>query len=240
MENATHLIQPLDIRIFSPLKNEMAKMVQKWSNHPDNHGKTIGKYELIRVIFPALVKALSNKSNIEEGFRASGLYPWDPSQVDFSRMEASNVFTQDNSDVDCVSMEINNVPNHENEDLQTNSALSVIQAASSSKETSVQIEESELLSTAEPSNLTLNVSPLTEVSDMSIQVGDPSVLAPGNSQVSVSSGAPTLDTPDHLAPSTDVLSITESSEPGPTEPEVNYNPVIQFSKSLSLEDRKRR
>ena len=130
-------------------------MVQKWSNHPDNHGKSIGKYELIRVIFPALVKALSNKSNIREGFRASGLYPWDPSQVDFSRMEASNVFTQENSDVDCVSMEINNVSNHDDEVLQTNSALSVIQAASSSKETSFPIEESELLSTAEPSNLTL-------------------------------------------------------------------------------------
>ena len=248
LENSTHLTQPLDIRIFSPLKNEIKKMTQMWSNHPDNRGKTIGKYEIVRVTFPALVKALSNKSNIKEGFRASGLYPWDPSQVDFSRMEASNVFAQETSEaVDGVRIELNDVPNLvDDEDLQaqTTSALTVIQTARSSTEVSVPIEESEFHSSAEPSNLTLNGSALTGVLPMSSSVSDTSVLVPGNGLVSVSSVAPivtpTPDTTDHLAPASDVPSITESSEPSSAEPEASYNPVMQFSKSLSLEDRKRR
>ena len=224
LENATHLTQPLDIRIFSPLKNEMKKMTQVWSNHPDNQGKTIGKYEVIRVVFPALVKALSNKTNIKEGFRASGLYPWDPSQVDFSRMEASNVFIQ------------------ENEDLETNSPLSV--RASSSTEVSVPLQESELhIPSPEPSIPTLNGSALSGVPAVSSPLGDGSVLASGDGQVSVSSVAPILTlTPDTTdqPPASDVPSITESSEPSAAEPEASYNPVMQFSKSLSLEDRKRR
>ena len=85
LENATHLVQPLDVRIFSPAKAEM--------------GKQIDKYELIRVILPALEKTFGNKSLIKEGFRASGLYVegkgFDPSQVDFSRMHASEVFVQE-------------------------------------------------------------------------------------------------------------------------------------------------
>ena len=96
LENATHLVQPLDVRIFSPLKAEMDKRKQLWRDA--NPGKTINKYELIRIILPALEKTLGNKSLIKEGFRASGLYVegkgFDPSQVDFSRMKASEVFAE--------------------------------------------------------------------------------------------------------------------------------------------------
>ena len=95
LENATHLIQPLDVRIFSPIKAEMEKQVEIWRQA--NRGKNITKYELIRVILPALEKGLGNKSLIKEGFRASGLYVegkgFDPSQVDFARLKASEVFT---------------------------------------------------------------------------------------------------------------------------------------------------
>ena len=79
------------------MKAEMEKQLQTWRG--ENPGKTINKYELIRVVLPALEKALGNKSLIKEGFRASGLYVegkgFDPSQVDFSRMKASEVFVQE-------------------------------------------------------------------------------------------------------------------------------------------------
>ena len=101
LENATHLVQPLDVRIFSPAKAEMGKRLQTWRD--ENRGKQIDKYELIRVILPALEKALGNKSLIKEGFRATGLYVegkgFDPSQVDFSRMHASEVFAQEETGV---------------------------------------------------------------------------------------------------------------------------------------------
>ena len=97
LENATHLVQPLDVRIFSPMKAEMVNRVANWRQK--NPGITLNKYELIRVVLPALKTALGNKNTIKEGFRASGLWVegkgWDPSQVDFSRMKASEVFAQD-------------------------------------------------------------------------------------------------------------------------------------------------
>ena len=229
LENATHLIQPLDIRIFSPLKNEMKKMVQLWSNRPENQGKTIGKYELIRVLFPALIKAFSNKSNIEQGFKKSGLFPWDPSQVDFSRMEASDVFTAAENLEDGSSMVLNDVPN-----LVENPSSDIPTAASSFTEASAHNQESELHSSAND-GLTL-----TEVSAMSSPVGDPGIMPPASDQVSVSSGPPIPDTADHSALASDVLSITESREPSVVEPEASYNPVMQFSRNLPLEDRKRR
>ena len=97
LENATHLVQPLDVRIFASVKKGMEKQLQIWRDA--NPGKTINKYDLIRAILPALEKGLGNKSLIKEGFRASGLYVegkgFDPSQVDFSRMKASEVFAQE-------------------------------------------------------------------------------------------------------------------------------------------------
>ena len=110
LENATHLVQPLDVRIFSPMKAEMMNRVASWRQH--NPGVTLNKYELVRVVLPALRTALGNKDTIKEGFRASGLFVegkgWDPSQVDFSRMKASEVFAQkkDNEDPNSVNDEV--------------------------------------------------------------------------------------------------------------------------------------
>ena len=114
LENATHLVQPLDVRIFSPMKAEMMNMVANWRQK--NPGKTLTKYELVRVVLPALRTVLGNKDTIKEGFKCTGLYVpgkgWDPSQVDFSRMKASEVFAQkkDVEDRNSVSEQVPEVP----------------------------------------------------------------------------------------------------------------------------------
>ena len=93
MENSTHLTQPLDRTIFAVFKKELTKKIQAWCL--ENPGKSINKYEVVEIAFPGMVTSLSNKAIIKEGFRATGTYPWDPSQVSFSRMAASSVFASE-------------------------------------------------------------------------------------------------------------------------------------------------
>ena len=79
--NATHLLQPLDVAFFGPLKREWRKVLESWKT--TQRARTVTKDA-----FPGLLKQLlgavcdSNTSkNLEAGFRATGLYPVNPSVV---------------------------------------------------------------------------------------------------------------------------------------------------------------
>ena len=102
LANATHLMQPLDRTIFSPLKREIEKKVHNYNLH--HSGEKLDKYTLIRVAQPAFETALGNSETIIEGFRVCGLVPWDPSAVTISRTKASTVFAS-NKDQSVTNLE---------------------------------------------------------------------------------------------------------------------------------------
>ncbi|XP_034934472.1 uncharacterized protein [Chelonus insularis] len=80
--NSTHIVQPLDISFFHPFKEAWKKTVPKWKNK--NNTLKIKKEE-----FPIVLKYTLDGMNeiekkcIQSGFRGSGLYPFNPTAVDY-------------------------------------------------------------------------------------------------------------------------------------------------------------
>lgn len=76
LANATHLIQPLDVAYFGPLKRTWRKLLDRWKESiAGAKVQNIPKSE-----FPSLIKELmeelkTGSSNIVSGFRKCGLYP---------------------------------------------------------------------------------------------------------------------------------------------------------------------
>ena len=255
LENATHLVQPLDVRIFSPAKAEMKKRLQTWRD--ENRGKQIDKYQLIRIILPALEKALGNKSLIKEGFRATGLYVegrgFDPSQVDFSRMHASEVFVQeetgDNPETGNTAELPSIVP-------EADVLPPLLPGESSSLTAPDPVSDSHLLSTlssgstddsllipvtSDPAlSLASNLGPLVDVTrDTTLPVTRVPAVTEARDITALSSPQ-VMTEPDVPVTSASVPARVSSDQPIPedTDTGVSDNPLSQFT--IPLEDRLRR
>lgn len=80
--NATHLLQPADVAVFKPLKEYWRQEVRAWQ--AENVNKVLTKYQfcpILKKVFqiPKLTTYFRN------GFKACGLYPFDPNKVDYSK-----------------------------------------------------------------------------------------------------------------------------------------------------------
>jgi len=79
--NSTHIQQPLDVAMFGPLKKEWTKEVHEWRMTTDDQ---LTKHDFA----PLLNKVINNrltKKTIQNGFRTTGLYPWDSKAIDYSK-----------------------------------------------------------------------------------------------------------------------------------------------------------
>lgn len=75
--NATHLLQPLDVAFFRPMKNSWRKILTRWKeNLKASRYSTIPKDE-----FPSLLRELlkdmspNSAENLRSGFRKTGIFP---------------------------------------------------------------------------------------------------------------------------------------------------------------------
>jgi hypothetical protein len=75
--HASHILQPLDVGCFSPLKRAYKKEVGALANSHINH---IDKLAFLAV-FTAVYQDAFSSDNIKAGFRATGLVPLDPGVV---------------------------------------------------------------------------------------------------------------------------------------------------------------
>lgn len=94
--NTTHLMQPADVSVFKPLKSEWAITVHDWCSQPENVNTVLTK----TTFCPLLNKILSKESlkeSIKNGFRKCGLYPFDPSAVDYSKCVQNNLENRANN-----------------------------------------------------------------------------------------------------------------------------------------------
>lgn len=75
-ENSTHLLQPLDVSVFAPMKKEWRAVLTQWKSDCDRAGKN---YSTIpKQIFPELLKQVCAKdysAAIRSGFAGTGLFP---------------------------------------------------------------------------------------------------------------------------------------------------------------------
>lgn len=80
--NATHIMQPCDVAIFKPLKNQWTKIIDQWKMENEGRMFTIDHFG------GALERAIQNginSSTVRAGFRRCGLFPFDEDAIDYSR-----------------------------------------------------------------------------------------------------------------------------------------------------------
>lgn len=80
--NSTRIIQPLDIKVFLPIKTCFRSKMQDWSiEHP---GETFDTSQLAPMINEACQEALS-EDLIKKSFKDAGLHPWNVENIDFTK-----------------------------------------------------------------------------------------------------------------------------------------------------------
>lgn len=79
--NATHVLQPLDVTVFGPLKNEWKKKLELYKLDRKVEPRKCHVLPILESIF-----AQENfKKNLAKGFESCGLCPLDPDAVDYTR-----------------------------------------------------------------------------------------------------------------------------------------------------------
>lgn len=82
--NTTHMLQPLDVAVFSPLKQSWLKYVRKW--RIEHNWEDITKFNLPAALHDILLNDPQFAENVRAGFKTCGLYPFDPNQVNYKRV----------------------------------------------------------------------------------------------------------------------------------------------------------
>jgi hypothetical protein len=75
--HSSHILQPLDIGCFSPLKKAYGKQIEELMKGGQTH---ITKEDFLPALCAAFPESIS-ESNIQGGFRGAGLIPFDPERV---------------------------------------------------------------------------------------------------------------------------------------------------------------
>jgi len=86
LSHCTHALQPLDVVLFSPLKQSWAAAV---TEHEFN-GKSVTKDNFIKVYSSAHLHAFT-KANILAAFRKTGIYPFNPLVITKAQMAPSTM-----------------------------------------------------------------------------------------------------------------------------------------------------
>lgn len=85
--NCTHVLQPLDVALFKPLKSGWAKAVHNW--RMKNDGERLTKYNFAPMLNQVLEDCTSG-STLANGFRRCGLCPLEANSVDYSKVDTYN------------------------------------------------------------------------------------------------------------------------------------------------------
>merc|ERR1712142_889643 len=86
--NSTHLLQPLDVSCFRPLKQAWRRKLNNLNNkivNPKEREK-VTIHNFATYFVPILNKAITPET-IQNGFMRTGLYPWDREAVDYSKCD---------------------------------------------------------------------------------------------------------------------------------------------------------
>lgn len=81
-ENSTHLMQPLDVSVFAPMKREWRKVLGAWKEECEGAGTnyaTVPKQAFPRILRKLLKKDYSKA--IISGFECTGLFPLNPARA---------------------------------------------------------------------------------------------------------------------------------------------------------------
>lgn len=80
--NSTRILQPADVAVFRPLKNSWARVIDEMQS--ENPTESVTMLNFGKLLQKANTIALK-ESTIVNGFRACGLFPFNPNVVDYSK-----------------------------------------------------------------------------------------------------------------------------------------------------------
>lgn len=80
--NATHILQPMDVALFRPLKKSWKETVRDW--RLENNGERLSR-ELFGGLLKLSLEKIEIKSILENGFRATGLHPFSADAVNYEK-----------------------------------------------------------------------------------------------------------------------------------------------------------
>lgn len=73
--HTTHILQPADVSLFKPLKDQWRKTVEGWTSDPVNDSVTLKNIaDVLAQTWPLIDRAL-----VKTAFRTTGIFPWDMS-----------------------------------------------------------------------------------------------------------------------------------------------------------------
>ena len=91
--HSSHILQPLDVGCFGPFQKVFASEVDCFMKK--NVGQVLNKYNIAKVASAAYVSALSQK-NLTSSFMKIGVYPFNASSFDGSKLGPNKVWGQKN------------------------------------------------------------------------------------------------------------------------------------------------
>lgn len=80
--NYTHILQPLDIAFFKPLKSKWSSELNEFKMK--NQGREPRKHD-VTTILEEILRREDFKTTISNGFKRSGISPFNPNAVDYSK-----------------------------------------------------------------------------------------------------------------------------------------------------------
>ena len=80
--HASHILQPLDVAVFGPLKKSWNQAIE---NHKDQYNQAMTKHSFFSV-FDLAWKDCKEKKHITAGFKSSGLVPFNPDNVHYDKL----------------------------------------------------------------------------------------------------------------------------------------------------------
>jgi hypothetical protein len=98
--NATHILQPLDVAVFRPLKMEWKKSVHCW--RMDHNGQKLSREQFAPILETTLNKMRRFPDVVKNGFRTCGLVPFNVENIRFLKyfkISQQNTHTKDIQDI---------------------------------------------------------------------------------------------------------------------------------------------
>lgn len=84
--NSTHILQPMDLAVFRPLKSSWREAVKNWKMQ--HLGQLLKKQHFAPLLKTAMEKI--SAETVKNGFRAGGLFPFGPEYVDMTKIKSQN------------------------------------------------------------------------------------------------------------------------------------------------------
>ncbi|XP_072375129.1 uncharacterized protein [Diabrotica undecimpunctata] len=87
LPNSTHILQPLDVAIFRPLKLSWKNRIHNWSI--ENNGKKLKREDFAEEP-DKCIRVSVTEDTVRNGFRTCGLFPYNQNNFDFSKLPCSS------------------------------------------------------------------------------------------------------------------------------------------------------